>query len=407
MFKTRLKVFLLYASYSSTTSYYEDWIDAFQSHDKFICYSLNILSKSAAAQLKKNIANVDLVILLHSTNADNVGFLSPYINILNSRKCKLLIFVGNEYNSPIYGARMGDKIALMQSIMPEYIATQLPIDTATKIYEDLQDSIILELPPALNPCYFKPTNDFLDRSIDIGARSYSYYPFLGDNERNVIMEYFSNLKFSSYMKIDIETDPSKRFSRPDWAKFLNKCKFTVSTEAGTYYIEKDDFTVKKISRFLKRRLPLWKRFLLELNESRFRNYIRRALNIHPYGVGKAKSKLFDPNKIYYQITFEEVYEVFFKNYRNPLNGKCISSRHFDAIGTKTCQIMFTGKFNGILKPYENYIPLNRDFSDIELVLNMIKDEHVRNKIVDNTYEYVMDCHTYKHRVDKVFEVVCL
>ena len=88
-----------------------------------------------------------------------------------------------------------------------------------------------------------------------------------------------------------------------------------------------------------------------------------------------------------------------------MSGKCISPRHFDAIGTKTCQIMFRGRFNDILKPDQHYISLNRDFSNYNDVLDRFKDIEYCANMVDKTREYVMDFHTHKHRIKKLIDFI--
>ena len=97
--------------------------------------------------------------------------------------------------------------------------------------------------------------------------------------------------------------------------------------------------------------------------------------------------------------------TFFKGYKNAISGKVISSRHYDAIGTKTRQIMFPGRFNDILRADEHYISLGRDFKNIDDVLGRFCDLDYRRNMVDITYEYVMDQHTHQHRIDYLMKVV--
>ncbi len=55
-------------------------------------------------------------------------------------------------------------------------------------------------------------------------------------------------------------------------------------------------------------------------------------------------------------SFEEVYDRFFAGVERGVSGKSVSSRHFEPIGTKTCQILLEGEYNGVLSPGEHYIP---------------------------------------------------
>ena len=126
---------------------------------------------------------------------------------------------------------------------------------------------------------------------------------------------------------------------------------------------------------------------------RAREWIKRILK--PFGIISKRES-------FHSVDFNEIFERFYKDYKRPhFYSKCISSRHFDAIGTKTCQIMFEGRFNDILKPDVHYIALKRDFSNIEDVMKRFRDVPYRMAMVDRTYDYVMNNHTYRHRMDDI------
>lgn len=97
-------------------------------------------------------------------------------------------------------------------------------------------------------------------------------------------------------------------------------------------------------------------------------------------------------------SFADVYELFYANAAREVSGKSVSSRHFEPIGTKTCQILVEGEYNGVLRPGEHYIPVKRDLSDVEEAVREFKDEGRRRAIAEQAYEYVMSGHTYAHRV---------
>jgi spore maturation protein CgeB len=110
--------------------------------------------------------------------------------------------------------------------------------------------------------------------------------------------------------------------------------------------------------------------------------------------------------IYEQLDFAETFERFFRDTpRCPVYSKAISSRHFDAVGTRTCQVMLEGRYNDILKPDEHFIALRRDFSNIDDAMERFRDTTYRQAMVDRTYEYVMAQHTYRHRVDAVRDLI--
>lgn len=81
----------------------------------------------------------------------------------------------------------------------------------------------------------------------------------------------------------------------------------------------------------------------------------------------------------------------------------ISPRHFEAIMTKTCQILIEGDYDGVLEREKHYIPLKKDFSNINEVLEKIKDVQYLAKIADQAYQdiYMSGKYTYQKLVDDI------
>lgn len=341
-----MKFAIVYNNKLSTLSYNDDWLDAFLNYeslkiDKFNTANMNIFDYF------KLLFNYEYIILLHSTNSNGFS-INRFIlksNFFRYTKAKVLMFVGNEFKL------MPQKINFIINNKIDFTISQLPHDTAAWLYEKTYSKVI-SLPHALNDKVFKYNNELNNRNIDVGNRSYEYPWYLGDIDRMKTLNFLE--KLSSQFKLDISTDEKKRFNRLQWVVFLNNCKFTIASEAGSSYLERDDMTRKLVNKFV------------DENES---------------------------------ITFEEVYDKFFKDYQgDAIIGKCISSRHFDAIGTKTCQVLLEGRYNDILKPDEHYIELKKDFSNIDEVIIKMKDDKLRKEIVDRAYEYVINNHTHKHRI---------
>ena len=86
-----------------------------------------------------------------------------------------------------------------------------------------------------------------------------------------------------------------------------------------------------------------------------------------------------------------------------IDAKCISSRHFDAIGSLTCLVMYPGKFNGVLNE-SHYIRLEKDHSNLGEVKDKIRDVAYCEGLVSKAREYLLDCHTHEHRARQVMEV---
>ena len=46
----------------------------------------------------------------------------------------------------------------------------------------------------------------------------------------------------------------------------------------------------------------------------------------------------------------------------------ISPRHLEACATRTCQVLVEGEYSGVLRPGEHYIPVRKDLSNLDDVL---------------------------------------
>ena len=401
MRESRIRLLALYAQYTDTFSYFDDWLDAIREYPGFDVIAIDIIPSGARRRIKRAIREVDAVLLLHSTNGDSITYLERHVPILADRRVPLITFVGNEVNLP--GFTIAGKRRVFSAIRPEWIATQLLEEAGQYLFGDLVTRRVVPIPHALNASAFRPIRNPDTRPIDIGSRFMRYMPHLGDNDRNRIGEAFLKIGSERGMKIDISND---RLNRVGWASFLNLCKGTISTEAGSWFLERDDATVEAIRRYVYEAAG----GILITNDSKLwpavhtlPGWVRRGAK----GIlGSVGFKFRYETVINEAQSYSDVDARFFKDKPRPaVYGKCISSRHFDAIGTKTCQIMFRGRFNDILKADQHYVALNQDFSNLEDALARFLDSTHRRTMVEEAYSHVMDAHTYDHRMRLLYDIL--
>lgn len=89
------------------------------------------------------------------------------------------------------------------------------------------------------------------------------------------------------------------------------------------------------------------------------------------------------------FNYEEFWEAILRPYEDLIFYRTISPRHFEAIAFRVCQILFEGHYSGILKPWEHYIPLKKDFSNIDEVIEAFSDDETRKRITDKAYEDII------------------
>ena len=88
-------------------------------------------------------------------------------------------------------------------------------------------------------------------------------------------------------------------------------------------------------------------------------------------------------------SFEEVRDNCFKGEDHKLGLTCISPRHLEACVTGTCQLLVEGRYNDILKPWKHYIPIKRDYSNVEDALDVLGDDGLIAKITSAAYEDIV------------------
>jgi hypothetical protein len=124
------------------------------------------------------------------------------------------------------------------------------------------------------------------------------------------------------------------------AAFLNRCRGQLGSEAGGDYFELTDET---------------------------RNAVRAWTAERP------------------DAAFEEIWDRFFRDYPDPVPGRVLSGRNVEAAGTKTVQLLLEGAYGGYLEPDVHYIPLKKDFSNIDEALAKFRDETVCARIRENAF----------------------
>lgn len=400
-----MKTLLLHAAHTDQISYFDDWVDAFIDHSAFDTQIFNVFEKrDDLTQLVKAIEQSELTILHHSMTGDTLEYLTPFISPLKNRKGKLVSFVGNEVNLPSMG--MAPKIKVLKELEANIIATQLLQGAGEWLYSDCLKSQVISIPHALNPKAFYPSHDDHHRKTDIGTRSARYGVYIGDNNRNTIIQFFHEnaQKYGLSVDLGLEKGCQQRFNRKEWSQFLNSCKATLSSEAGTFYLERDDQLVRNILKYLKNSSPKYilpsDTFLRKIYRSVIPNVVRKKI------IRLLKDKIVEVDNVDQDVDFNEIYEKFFSSTpKCPAYSKAISSRHFDAIGTKTLHIMYPGRYNDILTPQVHYFPLKTDHSNIEELLDLIQNPNAIREIVNSAYEYVMAHHTHKNRLDYLASVL--
>ncbi|WP_155801858.1 CgeB family protein [Magnetospirillum molischianum] len=394
---------MLIRSYTDHLSYYDDWQDAVTRHPGFDVTVRNIAAEDQLPTIAREIEAAPFILLLHSTNADGCALLRRLMPAFQARRGHLAVFVGNEVNLPL--APMAEKFAFLADARADLILTQFLQETGEWYYQPLEGATVCSIPHALNPVAYQPGPPLSARPIQIGVRSFRYGPYIGDTERVDVHRLFQRLGEEQRLVTDIRIGDG-RFNRKDWAAFLARCRGTISTEAGSAWLDRDDVLMHATQDRLKALTQgqivlnqdgLARRMARLLLPSVLKRAIIRALGgrlVEDYNLGDHAD----------EATIRAIQaDLFTADRRAPYHTKGISSRHFDAIGSGTVQILVEGRYNDILVPNQHYIVLNRDFSNIEDVLVRFNDISACQRMVNDVREYALSSHTHSHRMARLEE----
>jgi hypothetical protein len=87
------------------------------------------------------------------------------------------------------------------------------------------------------------------------------------------------------------------------------------------------------------------------------------------------------------LTFEEVDARMPKGW-DSYTLFAMSPRHLEAVITKTAQVLVEGRYNGVLEPERHYIPVRRDFSNLDEALERLRDIEAVEAMTERAYEDV-------------------
>ncbi len=258
--------------------------------------------------------------------------------------------IGNEYKL------LPEKMRFCEELGVSLLITQATEPGVQSRYRERLGCSVIGLPnTAFDPTTFRAVTPRDDRSIDLGYRAYASPWYLGHRERRDIAEYFSTNAGRLGLEVDISLDRDSRFALEEWAGFLNRCSGQLGTEAGGDYFDLTDNA---------------------------RVAVNTYLDQHP------------------EATFEEIRSRFFdgRTAHEPI--RVLSSRIAEAAGTRTVQLLFEGSYGGYFQPDVHYIPLKKDFSNVDEALRKFRDRAFAETIADNAQRLALEEFTYERLIGR-------
>jgi hypothetical protein len=358
-----VRALLLYARLpeNQTLSYQQAWPRHFLAHPRFDCDPVDVISLRDQRRLRARaflrLARYDAVVILHSVFSNGRHLYGPLLETVKKLRARKAYFIGNEYKG------MPEKMWFCEELGVDLLVSQFTTEEPLALYrERLPGTTVVGIPnTGWDPDLFSPRIPPEERPIDLGYRAFENDVALGHRERRELAERFLDVAGTNGLRVDISLDPGDRLDEPGWAAFLNRCKGQLGSEAGGDYFELTDRTREAVKAYVTER----------------------------------------PD-----ASYEEVWERFFRDYRDPVPGRVLSGRNVEAAGTKTVQLLLEGAYGGYLEPDVHYIPLRKDFSNLDEALAKFRDPGFAARVRENAFAVVREL-TYPRLIDRFHDALRL
>jgi len=350
--KLKLTIGILYEPSSVVVSTIEEHLSSFA-----LFSTHHIIYIPATQELKCAInLNVFDVVVIHysirvSVRSSNFMLSADYINAVKTFGGYKILFIQDEYEGTNIARSWITELGIhsVYTCVPQQYK-EIIYPRAQFVHVDFISNLTGYI-PTVNSNRKKSTKTSA-RPVLIGYRGRSlpyWYGRLGQEKLEIGIKVKDYCQ-SKNLPVDIEWEESKRIYGPNWYQFLMSCRATLGTESGSNVFDFD---------------------------GKIRANIEKKLTNNP------------------SLLFEDVYDEYIKSNEN-IKMNQISPKVFEAILFKTALILFEGEYSGILTPDIHYLPLKKDFSNLDEIVEKIQDDELINKLTQNAYEDIIKSNQYSY-----------
>ena len=146
------------------------------------------------------------------------------------------------------------------------------------------------------------------------------------------------------LRCDIAWMEKDRIYGERWNEFMRSCRAVLGTESGATITDFDGSLERRVHEYLAQ---------------------------HP------------------NAEFGEVHAAILAPYEGNVRMTIASPRVFEAIAWRTALVQFPGDYSGVIRPWDHYIPLERDFSNLDEVVARVRDTKFLEALTARAYQDVI------------------
>lgn len=346
-----INVLILFDANSLHVKTIKEHLESFRLYSRLRIY---YDSATVNAECKYNFFLFDVIVIHYTVRLCLTDYISPaHVEQLKGFGGYKILFIQDEYESTETARKWIEDLGI------HCIYTCVPKEFVNKVYPrerfpmiDFVNTLTGYVPRGMET---KANIKSLEsRPFLIGYRGRKlpyWYGSLGQ-EKLVIGMQMKKICDLRGLKTDIEWDEAKRIYGEDWYNFLQSCRATLGTESGSNVF--DDYG--------------------KIMES-----IKDALQKNP------------------EFTYNEAFECFLRPHEGKILMNQISPKIFEAISCHTALILFEGSYSNVLEPNLHYIPLKKNFSNVDTVLKKINDIDYLNDLTERAYSDIVVSEKYSYK----------
>lgn len=177
------------------------------------------------------------------------------------------------------------------------------------------------------------------------------YGSLG-KEKVEIGQYVKSYCQTHGISCDIEWDESSRIYGDDWYKFIGSSKAMLGSESGSNVFDWNGDLQSSIDRY-SRDMP--------------------------------------------NVKEEDIYQNIIKDREIDGLMNQVSPRIFEMAAAKTIMVLFEGSYSDVLKPGIHFLPLKKDFSNLDQIMSELKDSAKIDAMAERVYQDIILSEKYSYR----------
>jgi hypothetical protein len=349
----RLNVAILYDHSSTHTNTVREYLTAFAEYSRHRVYYVPASNYHPRSPEQVDLSIFDVVIIHYSIRLCFRCLDPTYAAALERFSGLMLCFIQDEYDLTEIARQQFEKLGVhvLFTCVPEaYRESVYPTDRFPHVE-------FVHVLTGYVPLYLEalaPRKAMKDRRFVLGYRGRSLPVWYGElsREKFLIGQAVREACVRRGIPVDIECDEEHRIYGEQWYAFMQDCRATLGTESGSNVFD---------------------------DHGDIRGAIQRALKRDP------------------DLSYETLYQRYVAAHEGPVRMNQISPRIFEAIALRTALVLFEGEYSAVVQPEVHYIPLKKDLSNLDDVLERLADDDYLERLTTRAWNDIIGSGRYSYR----------